>query len=361
MSEQKNNIVITIITFLKGMVIGVAQIIPGVSGGTLALVMGIYERFIKALNDVSACALAFLGWLKGFKREKWDAALEKFKAIEWVFLILLFIGMFAAIVATSGLITWLLEFHHAKTFGLFFGLIIASVIVPWEKMEKKGLPEVAAFLIGLLLLLWISGLGKALPKELSSADFAKRRSAIVNVEKQKLFDSAYIKSGDAYVLADTLTSAEKTTVGKLLQRSSKPALWFLFIAGIISISAMILPGLSGSFILLVMGVYGYVVGLINLLKEMDMSVLLPIGVFGVGLVLGLFSFARLMEYLLKKYHSVTMAFLIGLMLGSLRKIWPFSSGMPGGTLLFVIGAILAGIVIVLVLHFSTRNKQEVTN
>ena len=359
MKQLKGGVLVMAGDFIRGMVIGVAQIIPGVSGGTLALILGIYERFIGALNAVSGCAVAFLSWMKGFKQESKQEFIRRFKAIEWLFLIFLAAGMFAAIIAVSGLISRLLEFHRAPTYGLFFGLIIASVIVPWSRMERRRIPELVSFLVGLLLLLWLSGLGKDLPVRMEENRHQTVSSSIVKPAKIKLFAKAYTKSGSGYVLNTALSDAEKEGVSKILQKSGKPALWFLFIAGAVSVSAMILPGLSGSFVLLIMGCYGYILSMIALLKTMNSSAFLPLGIFGLGLIAGLFSFARLMEFLLEKYHSITMAFLIGLMLGSLRKIFPFSSGMEAGQLFVVLAAIFAGAVLVIFLHvFSNRKSRN---
>jgi len=343
---------------VKGMAIGIVQIIPGVSGGTLALILGIYERFIGALNAVAGCSVAFLGWLQGFEREKKEIFMRRFKEVEWLFLMLLAAGMLAAILAVSGLISRLLEYHQAPTYGFFFGLIIASVVVPWGRMERRRLPELFSFIIGLVLLLWISGMGKEIPGAMSTADFSARSRAVTKPAQRKLFTRAYLKTENGFVLADGLSDAEKEGVGKILQKSEKPALWFLFIAGAVSVSAMILPGLSGSFVLLIMGCYGYVLTLISLLKTMDSSAFLPLAIFALGLVAGLFSFARLMEFLLKKYHSISMAFLIGLMLGSLRKIFPFSEGISSGSVVTILVAITAGAVAVLVLHFFSRKTQK---
>lgn len=348
----------SVFILLKGMAIGVAQIIPGVSGGTLALILGIFEQFIGAINAVSSAFLALLSWMWGFRKERWHIFVGKLREVQWGFIIFLTLGMLFAILATSGLIIWLLENHQAPTYGVFFGLIVASLIVPWEMMGRRRWQELVAFLFGLVLLFWVSGLRQDLPRVLDAPAYQSALDRTAHPGKKVLLQKAYKQTQDGFVLRQGLSDTEEEDVSKLLQQSAKPVLWFLFIAGAVSISAMILPGLSGSFVLLIMGCYGYVVGLLNLLKTMDFSVILPLAVFSLGLLVGAFSFARLMEFLLRKYHSVTMAFLIGLMLGSLRKIFPFSPGMGGSALAGVIVAIVVGMAVVLALHFASRSKKN---
>lgn len=261
-----------IITFIQGFAMGVSNIIPGVSGGTIALVMGIYAKFIEILSSISKWISSFFIYLfSPVKKEKGQESLKQFKAIDWLWAIILFLGRGIAVIIASGLMKYLLENFPAQTYGAFFGLILASVIVPWEKMDRKGIKEVIAIIIGFGFLFWFSGL-----------------SAFHN--------------------------------------TSTPPLWLLPLAGALATSAMILPGISGSFLLLMIGVHTFIISIPGKILDGQLftfGVAIPLLLYGLGWLFGLLSFSRVLDYMLKRFHSVTMGFLIGLMLGSLRKIYPF--------------------------------------
>jgi len=286
MQKNSDNILKHLVVLFKGSVMGVAQVIPGVSGGTLALIMGIYQRFIRVINEISHFMVAILGYV--LRRE---GAREKikddFKAVEWAFVIVLMLGMTIAILFASGIITSLLSNYKSQTYAVFFGLIIGSVAVPWRQMEKKRIIELAVGVVAFISLFLISGIETS----------GKIKSTIIT-----------------------------TSIPIFIHMS--PSLVFVFFSGAISISAMILPGLSGSFVMLILGLYGYIMNLIHLIKGGNLSseTILPLAVFAVGLGVGIFFFAKFLEFLLDKYHSLTMSFLIGLMFGSLRKIFPFTEG-----------------------------------
>lgn len=286
--------------YLQGMIIGIAQIIPGVSGGTLALVMGIYERFLLLLNRTGSWLVSLAGFFRS-PSGAWTRQKELLKQIDWVFGILLAAGMGSAILLTSGLIEQALQQYRHQTYGFFCGLILVSVMVPWQKLDRKRWQEALSGVIAFVLLFWLGSL-----------------------------------------------SAEGA--------GNNPSPLLFFIGGAVSISAMILPGLSGSFVLLVMGLYGPVISMINSLKagQFSSELVLSLALFGIGMVLGLFSFARVLDWLLKKYHSITVSFLIGLMLGSLRKIFPFESGMSAGTVSGTVAAILIGGFLVAAVIFAAK-------
>ena len=237
--------------FLKGVAMGGADIIPGVSGGTIAFITGIYERLLNAIKSVDAEAVKLLTTLR--LKEFWQH-------IDGKFLITLLSGILLSILSLANLMSFLLVAYPIQLWSFFFGLIvIASFSVVREIKRWNG---------GVLL-------------------------------------AGFIGIAVAYFVT-TATPAETPTT-----------LWFIFLSGAIAICAMILPGISGSFILLIMGKYTYI---INALKELD---LLTIIVFALGCVVGLLSFARVVSWLLKRYHGIAISLLAGFMLGSLNKIWPW--------------------------------------
>lgn len=318
--QTNKNIIKHLVVLFKGSVMGVAQVIPGVSGGTLALIMGIYQRFIKVINEISHFIVAILGFM--LRKESAKKKLkEKFAAVEWGFVIVLLAGMGIAILLASGIITSLLSNHKSQTYAVFFGLIIGSVAVPWREMEKKRIIELLVGVAAFIALFLISGIETG----------GKIKATIITTNIPLFFHLS-------------------------------PSLLFVFFSGAISISAMILPGLSGSFVMLILGLYSYIMNLIHLIKGGNFSseTILPLVVFAAGLGVGIFLFAKFLEFLLVKYHSLTMAFLIGLMFGSLRKIFPFTEGQAlfssaGLSILFFI---VVGFLLVFAIdRVSKKNKS----
>lgn len=236
---------------LKGMAMGAADIVPGVSGGTIAFITGIYEELITSLNNINFRAIRILRkeGLKSF----WNH-------INGNFFIFLLAGIAISLVSLVRIVTYLLENEPVLIWSFFFGLIIASIVLIGKRVNYWRLTTIVAILVGTVVALWISSI-----------------QTIANVD----------------------------------------ANWYIFLSGAIAICAMILPGISGSFILLLMGSYHMI---LNGLKNLD---LLVIGLFGSGCVMGLISFSRLLKYLFNKFHDQTVALLTGFMIGSLYKVWPW--------------------------------------
>ena len=236
---------------LKGMAMGAADIVPGVSGGTIAFITGIYEELITSLNNINFRAIMILRkeGLKSF----WNH-------INGNFFIFLLAGIAISLVSLVRIVTYLLENEPVLIWSFFFGLIIASIVLIGKRVNYWRLTTIVAILVGTVVALWISSI-----------------QTIANVD----------------------------------------ANWYIFLSGAIAICAMILPGISGSFILLLMGSYHMI---LNGLKNLD---LLVIGLFGSGCVMGLISFSRLLKYLFNKFHDQTVALLTGFMIGSLYKVWPW--------------------------------------
>ncbi|MDR3238006.1 MAG: DUF368 domain-containing protein [Spirochaetia bacterium] len=283
--------------FLKGIAIGAANIIPGVSGGTLALVLGLYERILGAVNNIRpSTALAVLGLFR-FNAKALERFKEEMKKIDIIFLIAIGAGAIASIAALAKLMTYLLLNRHDPTYGFFFGLVLLSTAAPYRLIKKKSWGALIPALAAAAFLIALSSF---------NADAMKEKAArAANHEQTQLHDESVHGSPAEHSAAERGFSA-----GKGL---------FFFAAGAVSISAMILPGISGSFILLLMGGY---FDMLKAIAERDWSVII---LFCFGCGIGLLLFTRLLAFLFKKFHDQTLGFLTGLVIGSLWVIWPFKS------------------------------------
>ncbi|OGK10499.1 MAG: hypothetical protein A2W80_17140 [Candidatus Riflebacteria bacterium GWC2_50_8] len=287
-----------IINLLRGFAIGVANIIPGVSGGTVALMLGIYQRLLDAISAIGPQTItAFAGGRAAIRKE--------FERIDAAFLGSLAIGAGSAIVATARLMSYLLETHHDPTYGFFFGLITASLVVPWRLIKRLSPANIISCILAIVL---VVGLTMAMSGE----------------EKLKTAQKkAMIKSGTITIAVGQATPA--SLPAKLTVSTDPGNMLLFFVSGIVAICAMILPGISGSFMLLLIGVYFDILLCINDLQ------LLMLAVFAAGAISGLLVFTRFLNYLLQHYGDSTMSFMLGLVIGSLYAIWPFKSfGMVEG-------------------------------
>lgn len=245
------NVTDKILLFLKGMAMGGADIVPGVSGGSIALVTKIYEKLLDSIGSIDMEALYLLKSLK--LRAFW-------KHVNGGFLLTLVLGILTSIFTLSRAITFLMENHAIPLWSFFCGLILISAVVILRDIRRWNLLVILAIPVGAII---------------------------------------------AFFITEIPPVATPETI------------WFTFISGAIAICAMILPGISGSFILLILGQYEQILQAVN---EKD---LLTLGVFAIGCVVGILSFSRLISWLLKRFHAITLAFLSGFMLGSINKIWPW--------------------------------------
>jgi len=261
-----------IIVLVKGLLIGIANVIPGVSGGTFALVLGIYDRLITALRafDLRAARVALSSMLTIHRPESRAALMAEVQRCDLIFLGLLGVGAVVAIKGLAGLLQWLLSEQPMPTLAFFIGLIVPSIAVPMRMMDRRGLREAVACMLGIALTLLVS--------------------------------MAQVSKGGA-----------------------EPALWVVFLGGAAAIAAMILPGISGSFLLLVLGLYQPTLEHIH---NITSSSFVFLGVMSFGFAFGLVTISRLMSYLLQHQRSMTLAFLIGLILGSFYVLWPFKDYAP---------------------------------
>lgn len=236
---------------LKGMGMGAADVVPGVSGGTIAFIVGIYDELIDSIKSIN------LDSLKLFFNGKFR---EFFKSINAGFLFSVILGIGISVFSLAKIITWLLTDHPILVWSFFFGLVLASTWFVSRDIKEWNWKTILSFLIGV---------------------------------------------GVAYYIT-VATPAE--TPSNLL---------FIFLCGAIAICAMILPGISGSFILVLLGKYFYVM---EAVKSLD---LLIIAVFGAGACVGITSFSRVLSFALKHFRNITLSVLTGFMLGSLNKVWPW--------------------------------------
>jgi putative membrane protein len=250
----------TIYTMLKGAAMGVAEVIPGVSGGTLAFITGIYERLLNAISNLN------LGLLKTWKEEGFKSVWQK---IDGLFLTKLLAGMAIGFLVGLKVIVKLLESHPILIWSFFFGLILASIPMIAREVKKWGGLEIVLLILGAALVYWI-------------------------------------------------------TIAAPSQGSEHLAM--VFLAGVLGVSALMLPGLSGSFVLLLLGMYTIIMPAI---EEFTHHPFGPettiIVVFALGMLVGLLSFAKVLTFTFRKYPNPTMSLLTGFLIGSLNKVWPWQN------------------------------------
>lgn len=239
---------------------GGADIIPGVSGGTVALILGIYERLVSGISHFDRTLLGHV------RARKWTAAAQH---VDLRFLVSLGLGIATGILGLASLMHHLLEHHRQYTFAVFTGLILASSLLVARTVPNWSHKNWLMMIGGTAFAYWLVGL------------------PLLNDPPD----------GNAY----------------------------LFVCGMIGICAMILPGISGAFLLLILGKYTEITGMLKACLHGDFSVstLLSLSIFSVGMAVGLLSFSKLLRWLLSKYSATTMTVLCGFMIGSIRKLWPF--------------------------------------
>jgi len=297
---------------VTGFFIGIANIIPGVSGGTFLLIFGIYERTIGVLNNLKPQNLKRgLTLVKNVVSGKDKGAAKKdlgefVKELDLLFLIRICIGAFIAIMALSSLMKYLLLNHFSNTYAFFFGLILVSIIIPIKLLKTRKIWYVVFFLIGTALTIYVSA-------SVNPYDKAKAKSELYQVRYEK--QQAVGEHG-----------TEETEKKLRLSGSYTPAEYLsIFIAGAIAISAMVLPGISGSLVLILLGQYFAVVSAISALKTLEIDSVIFLSVLALGMLIGILLFAKLVNFVFDKFHDQTMSFLIGLMAGSLYALWPFKA------------------------------------
>ena len=236
---------------LKGCAMGMADVIPGVSGGTIAFISGIYTELIESIKRLGGPALRLLFSLR---------FAEFWRAVNGNFLASVVAGILVAIFSLARVMTYLLEHHPIEIWSFFFGLIIASTLMVARDVSRWNVTSCLSFVCGVVVAWWI-----------------------------------------------TVASPSQTP----------ETWWFIMLSGAIAICAMILPGISGAFILLLMGKYQFI---LHAVSTFDIGVLV---LFAISVVVGLVSFSHVLSWLLRRFHDLTIALLIGFMVGSLNKVWPW--------------------------------------
>lgn len=281
---------------LKGMAMGAADVVPGVSGGTIAFIVGIYDELINSIKSINAHSLKllFTGKIVSF-----------WKAINGSFLFSILLGIGISVFSLAKLITWLLEAHPIMVWAFFLGLVLASTWFVSKDIKEWNVKTIASFIVGAAVAYYIT----------------------------------------------VATPAETPT-----------NLLFIFLCGAIAICAMILPGISGSFILVLLGKYFYIM---DAVKELKIGILL---VFAAGALIGITSFSRVLSFALARFRNSTLALLTGFMLGSLNKVWPWKEKimMDGGFELeknimpnaFLAEAIVLAIIGFFLVYFLEKLSQK---
>ena len=280
----------TFITFFKGFLIGVAEIIPGISGGTIALIVGVYEKLIYSIANINLVFLQKI--LNGKFKSAWDS-------IGGNFLFLLALGMASALFSLSSLIVYLFTYHPFLLTALFSGLLFGSLIIKPLKPHKIGFRFILGFLCSILPVYFLFTLPQIIFNELS--------------------------------------------------------LIYLFFGGFLAVCALILPGVSGSFVLLLLGLYPFILSALN---NLDFYVL---GIFILGCLTGLFSFVRLVRLVYSLYREILLSFFYGLVLFSIPLIWQrnimnFNYTFSSKEALEVVSGAILGLIFILVI--SLRFKRD---
>lgn len=287
---------------LKGICMGAADVVPGVSGGTIAFIVGIYDELINSIKAINLSTIKLL--LQGKIKAFWTA-------INMNFLLSLLLGIGVSVFSLAKLITYLLAEQPVCVWSFFFGLVLASTwFVARDIKEWSSWKTITSFVMGALIAYYIT-------------------------------------------IATPAVTSE--------------SLWFVFLCGAIAICAMILPGISGSFILVLMGKYYFIM---DAVKELNLVVL---GVFAGGALIGITSFSRLLSYALTNVRNMTLALLSGFMLGSLNKVWPWKieetrmidghevvlehNAYPGEMLTEAIVLLLLGFFLVVILEKMSKSKS----
>ena len=253
---QNRKLLDFIIIGLKGMAMGAADVVPGVSGGTIAFISGIYEELLDSINAVN---------LSLFQTLKKEGIKGVWKKVNGNFLLSLLLGIGVSVVSLAKILSWLLENKPILLWSFFFGLVLASILFVGKQITQWNIKSVAALVIGA-------------------------------------------------VVAYAITQLQPL-------QGANPSAVYLVLSGALAISAMILPGISGAFILVLLGVYQVILNAVHQ-RELD-----KIFFVGIGAVVGLLSFARILKYIFTNYRNSTLAVLTGFIIGALSKIWPWKNAI----------------------------------
>lgn len=303
---------------LIGFCLGAANIIPGVSGGTFLLIFKIYQRVFNILgninkpNIIQLFSLIFDLVFKGGKKNTWNSLILFFEGNDFIFLSKLIIGAVGAILCLSSLMEYLIVNQFSMTYALFFGLILVSIVIPFKMLTQKKRYMVFFFLLGAAATVYVTW-------AVNPYDKVEKKS---NLYRQK-----YVQAQKGLETVQTAKSDNSTGPFAYTGKYTMDEYLYSSLCGAVSVSAMVLPGVSGSLVLILMGQYFEVVSAISGLKTLNLDNILFLSCFGLGIIVGGLLFARLISAVLKRFYNETMAFLIGLMTGSLYALWPFKKSI----------------------------------
>jgi len=339
----------------SGFVVGIANIIPGVSGGTLLFLLGLYERTINAINNVKPGAILTLlrrsrgkTRVSGLRR---NTFMDEANILGFPFLFRLIIGAGAAIILLSGLMKYLLEKQFTNTFAFFLGLIAVSTFLSIKMLNKIKPVLIIHFIIGAAVTVGVTAAvdpsvktkqksesyrsvyednaGKSSSSSVKSV--SANGSSTGSTKKNAAAGST--KSGSPAVSTKKNSSTVSTKNNssddapsqrfKYTGRYTPYEMAFGAVAGAVAISAMILPGLSGSLVLILLGQYYEVISAISGLKSLQLDYFVFLTAVGLGMIFGILAFARVIKFVFERFYNGTVAVLIGLTAGSLYALWPF--------------------------------------
>ena len=275
--------------FLKGVAMGLGDSVPGISGGTIAVITKIYDQLVFSIRaaDLRACGLFFTGQFKAF----WEY-------INGTFLLILALGILSGLLISANTVLFLLENYFVPLMAFFIGMVLASSALLRNEFSLGAWQNILALVLGLLL---------------------------------------------------------AVSIGFISPRSAELSLIYVFFSGAIAISAMILPGLSGAFILLLLGVYEFILGA---LLGFDLPYIV---VFMLGCGVGLLAFSRVLSWLLRDHHQLSYGFITGMLLGSVSALWPWQDSEGGYTMLLpALVCLVFGVAVVVLLQmvFSTKPSES---
>ena len=274
---------------INGFIIGIANIIPGVSGGTFALILGIYPRLLRAIGKYDLDFVKIL--LQIVRTKKIKEAKRIIFSKDFLFLVQILLGAVISIALLSKMMKFLLETQYEVTFGFFLGLIVFSIYIPYKLINEKKIKDILWLLVGIGLTLFIS---------------IKVDPSVKMIEKSLHYQEIFEGVGSATVAGSQFSDYT-----------------IIFLTGMLAVSAMVLPGISGSFILLLFGRYYPVISAISRLHKLYPEDILLVSTFGAGCIFGLAIFVKLFNYVYSNFKNQTIFFLIGLMAGSIYALWPF--------------------------------------
>lgn len=300
---------------LIGFCLGAANIIPGVSGGTFLLIFKIYQRVFSILGNINKpniLHLLSLIWGLVFTRDRKESLnklIAFFQENDFIFLMKLIIGAVIAIISLSSLMEYLIVNRFSMTYALFFGLILVSIVIPVRMIKEKKIVLLLFFFIGAAATIYVTW-------AVNPYDKVEKKSNMYKV--QYLKDKVPGEPTDAGKTEGPFSYSGKYTIDEYIYSAT---------CGAVSVSAMVLPGVSGSLVLILMGQYFEVVSAISGLRTLSLDNILFLSCFGIGIIFGGLLFARLISAVLKRCYNATMAFLTGLMTGSLYALWPFKKSI----------------------------------